>query len=667
MEENTKRKKGSIFELHGVPGFYEAFPLALQHVVAMIVGCVTPAIIVAGAAGLDDGDRVILIQAALAVSALSTFLQMFPIGKKGGLRLGSGLPVIMGVSFAYVASMQAIAEDFSIAAIFGAQIVGGVVAIIIGFFIDRIRRLFPPLVTGTVVFTIGLSLYPTAINYMAGGAASPDYGHWKNWLVAFLTLVIVTFLNHYTEGLLKLTSILLGMAGVDIPGYVALVREGRLEDAVRLIRKDNPLATDCAFICEHPCEARHRRNMLDQSVNIRGLKRYATDHAGDAPIPAPAQPTGKKVAVIGGGPGGISAAYYLSRMGHQVTIYEQRKRLGGMLRYGIPAYRLPREVLDKEIETLLSDGVEVKLGVRIGKEITIVKRMKNTEKSKLPLFTSCCPGWVRFLKSQYPKMTGHLSTAKSPQQMFGAVAKSYYSQLLGADPKKIFCLSVMPCLAKKRECALPTMNDAGAGPDVDASLTVREIDRMIRAERIDVSSRSEEAFDQPLGVGAGAAVIFGATGGAMEAALRSAYYLVTGENPHPDSFQKVRGLDGWKEAVFDLAGTPVRTAIVSGLGNARKLMEAIQKGAASYDFVEVMACPGGCAGGGGQPIHDGRERGDVLYSLDRENPLRFSHENPAVLACYADFFGKPLSEKAHALLHTDHDGWQMPEEGNDAL
>ena len=343
-------------------------------------------------------------------------------------------------------------------------------------------------------------------------------------------------------------------AGVDIPGYVALVREGRLEDAVRLIRKDNPLATVCAFICEHPCEARHRRNMLDQSVNIRGLKRYATDHAGDAPISAPAQPTGKKVAIIGGGPGGISAAYYLSRMGHQVTIYEQRKRLGGMLRYGIPAYRLPREVLDKEIETLLSDGVEVKLGVRIGKEITIVKRMKNPEKSKLPLFTSCCPGWVRFLKSQYPKMTGHLSTAKSPQQMFGAVAKSYYSQLLGADSKKIFCLSVMPCLAKKRECALPTMNDAGAGPDVDASLTVREIDRMIRAERIDVSSRSEEAFDQPLGVGAGAAVIFGATGGVMEAALRSAYYLVTGENPRPDSFQKVRGLDGWKEAVLETTG-----------------------------------------------------------------------------------------------------------------
>lgn len=214
--KESKRKKGSIFELDGIPGMYEALPLALQHVVAMIVGCVTPAIIVAGAGKLDNPNRVMLIQAALVVSALSTFLQLFPIGKKDGLRLGSGLPVIMGVSFAYVASMQAIATDFGIAAIFGAQVVGGIIAVVIGFFIDRIRKLFPPLVTGTVVFTIGLSLYPTAINYMAGGTASPDYGHWMNWLVAFLTLAIVTFLNHFTKGFLKLASILIGMVG----GYV---------------------------------------------------------------------------------------------------------------------------------------------------------------------------------------------------------------------------------------------------------------------------------------------------------------------------------------------------------------------------------------------------------------------------------------------------------------
>lgn len=215
-EKESRFKRTSIFELDGIPEMEEAIPLALQHVVAMIVGCVTPAIIVAGVAGLKTPDRVMLIQSALMVSALSTFLQLFPIGKKGGFRLGSGLPVIMGVSFAYVASMQAIASDFGIAAIFGAQIVGGIIATIIGFFIDKIRKVFPPLVTGTVVFTIGLSLYPTAVNYMAGGAANPDYGSWQNWLVAILTLSIVTILNHFTKGFTKLASILLGIIG----GYI---------------------------------------------------------------------------------------------------------------------------------------------------------------------------------------------------------------------------------------------------------------------------------------------------------------------------------------------------------------------------------------------------------------------------------------------------------------
>ena len=286
------------------------------------------------------------------------------------------------------------------------------------------------------------------------------------------------------------------------------------------------------------------------------------------------------------------------------------------------------------------------------------------EHGTLPMFTSCCPGWVRFVKSQFPEFTDHLSTAKSPQQMFGAVAKSYYAELLGVEPERIYCVSVMPCLAKKHECALPSMNDAGAGQDVDAVLTTREITRMIRAEHIRPQTLAEEAFDQPLGTATGAGVIFGATGGVMEAALRSAYYLVTGNNPDPDAFRAVRGMDGWREATFDLAGTPLRVAIASGLGNARRLMEAIRSGRASYDFVEIMACPGGCAGGGGQPIHDGQElaaeRAGVLYELDRANALRFSHENPAVLACYRDFFGQPLSEKAHHLLHTDHRAWDMP-------
>lgn len=214
----TKRnsQKASIFELDGIPSFGQAFPLALQHVVAMIVGCVTPAIIISGVCGMSDKDSVILIQSALVVSALSTFLQLFPIGPKNGFRLGAGLPVIMGISFAYLPTMQAIAGDFNIQTIFGAQIVGGCVAIIVGLFINKIRRFFPPLIAGTVVFTIGLSLYPTAINYMAGGVSSPTYGSWENWLVAFFTLAVVTLLNHFATGILKLASILIGI----IAGYI---------------------------------------------------------------------------------------------------------------------------------------------------------------------------------------------------------------------------------------------------------------------------------------------------------------------------------------------------------------------------------------------------------------------------------------------------------------
>lgn len=217
--------KASIFELNGVPSFTQAFPLALQHVVAMIVGCVTPAIIIAGVGGLSEKDSVILIQAALIVSALSTLFQLFPFIKTGGFMLGSGLPIIMGISFAYVPSMQAIAGDFGISAILGAQIVGGVVAILVGFFIKRIRKFFPPLVAGTVVFTIGLSLYPTAINYMAGGTANPEYGSWQNWLVAIITLAIVTILNHYGKGFWKLASILIGI----IVGYIVALPFGMVD------------------------------------------------------------------------------------------------------------------------------------------------------------------------------------------------------------------------------------------------------------------------------------------------------------------------------------------------------------------------------------------------------------------------------------------------------
>ena len=206
--------KGSIFELEGIPAFRQVLPLALQHVVAMIVGCVTPAIIVSGAVsggGMSQGDKVILIQAALFVSAISTLLQLFPLGTKSGFHIGSSLPVIMGVSFAYVPSMQAIAEGYGVATILGSQIAGGCVAIVVGLLVRKIRVFFPPLITGTVVFTIGLSLYPTAINYMAGGTSSETYGSWQNWAVAIFTLVVVTVLNHFGKGIVKLASILIGM------------------------------------------------------------------------------------------------------------------------------------------------------------------------------------------------------------------------------------------------------------------------------------------------------------------------------------------------------------------------------------------------------------------------------------------------------------------------
>ena len=293
-----------------------------------------------------------------------------------------------------------------------------------------------------------------------------------------------------------------------------------------------------------------------------------------------------------------------------------------------------------------------------------IEHLNHRDQYAWPMFTSCCPGWVRFLKSQYPDMVPNLSTAKSPMQMFGAVTKTYFANLLGVDPERIFCMAVMPCVAKKHEVDIPVMNDAGAGPDVDLSLTVREIDRMIRAEHIDVRSLEEEDFDSPLGIGTGAGVIFGATGGVMEAALRSAYYLVTGENPKPDAFEDVRGLDGWKEATFNIAGNVIRVAVASGLGNTRRLIEALRAGKVQYDFVEIMACPGGCAGGGGQPIHANEElagiRGEMLYGLDSVNQLRFSHENPSVQTLYRDYLGAPLSERAHHLLHTDHNAWEMP-------
>ncbi len=295
----------------------------------------------------------------------------------------------------------------------------------------------------------------------------------------------------------------------------------------------------------------------------------------------------------------------------------------------------------------------------------LLERLKNADKkgTRMPMFTSCCPGWVRFLKTQYPEYVDNLSTAKSPQQMFGAIAKSYYADLLQVDPEKIFCVSCMPCTAKKYECDVPEINGSEASKDVDAVLTTRELGRMIRMSQINVAALEDEPFDDPLGIATGAGVIFGTTGGVMEAALRSAYYFVTGHNPVLDDFKVVRGEDGIRRVTVSIEGTPIRAAVASGLGNARTLMEQIKSGKAEYDFVEVMACPGGCAGGGGQPIHDGEElayeRGEKLYHLDAEAELRFSHENPSIVAVYKDYLGEPLGHKSHELLHTCQKEWTL--------
>lgn len=297
----------------------------------------------------------------------------------------------------------------------------------------------------------------------------------------------------------------------------------------------------------------------------------------------------------------------------------------------------------------------------------LVERISHREDYSWPMFTSCCPAWVRFVKGQYPDYTRNLSTAKSPQQMFGAVAKSYFAEKKGLDPHKVFVVSVMPCTAKKAERGISVMKDACGDPDVDVVLTTREMVRIFRADHLQPEKLGEMEFDSPLGSGTGAAVIFGASGGVMDAALRSAYYLVTGRNPDPDTFWKVRGNYPWKEAIYRIPGAgEIRVAVINSLGSARKLMEALQNDEVRYDFVEVMACPGGCAGGGGQPIHEGVEmatsRSNKLWQIDEDAAIRFSHENGDVSTLYREYLGAPLGERSHHLLHTDHTAWNLGED-----
>lgn len=275
----------------------------------------------------------------------------------------------------------------------------------------------------------------------------------------------------------------------------------------------------------------------------------------------------------------------------------------------------------------------------------------------LPMFTSCSPGWIKFVETFYPEFVDNLSTCKSPQQMLGAIIKSYYAQKAGIDPKKIFSVSVMPCTAKKFEARRMEMGHEGVF-DIDAVLTTRELARLIRMRHIDFNKLQPETADDPFGERTTAGKLFGASGGVMEAAIRSAYFLVTGRELEDLKVEAVRGLDGVKEASVDVDGTKVNVAVVSGLGNARKLLDEIKAGRKDLHFIEVMTCPGGCINGGGQPYGTNTEavqqRMKALYKIDKDEPVRVSHKNKSVAKLYEDFLGKPLGEKSHHLLHTHY-------------
>ena len=321
----------------------------------------------------------------------------------------------------------------------------------------------------------------------------------------------------------------------------------------------------------------------------------------------------------------------------------------------------------KIVDALKKMGADYVFDTSFSADLTImeeanefVHRYTNGLIGDRPMFTSCCPGWVRFVKSQFPRMAKSLSTAKSPQQMFGAVMKSYFAEKIGVNPENMVSVSIMPCVAKKGEREMELFHGEYAGHDVDIALTTRELTRMIRASHIDPKSLEDVVADRPMGDYSGAGVIFGATGGVMEAALRTAYSIIKKENPPADAFKPVRSKafqenDGTVEAKFKIDDIELNIAVVSGLGNTRKLINKIERGEAKYDFVEVMACPGGCVGGGGQPVKDGYElafnRGKKLYFLDENSEIRYSHENKDIIALYDEYFHKPLSHRAHELLH----------------
>ncbi|MBN2806469.1 MAG: iron hydrogenase small subunit [Prolixibacteraceae bacterium] len=277
---------------------------------------------------------------------------------------------------------------------------------------------------------------------------------------------------------------------------------------------------------------------------------------------------------------------------------------------------------------------------------------------KLPMLTSCCPAWVKFFEHQFPDLMDIPSSAKSPQQMFGAIAKSYFAEKQKINRKDLVVVSIMPCVAKKYECSREEFTVDG-NPDVDYALTTRELAALIKLANINFNSLPDEDFDKPLGESTGAAVIFGTTGGVIEAAVRTAYELHTGKSLDKVDFLQLRGMEGVREATIDFNGLPIRIGIAHGLGNARKLLEDIQSGKSQFHAIEIMSCPGGCIGGGGQPYHHSKseilkKRQMAIYNEDEMKTIRKSHENPYILKLYEEFLGKPMSEKAHHLLHTSY-------------
>ena len=324
-------------------------------------------------------------------------------------------------------------------------------------------------------------------------------------------------------------------------------------------------------------------------------------------------------------------------------------------------------VTGKMVSALKSLGFDRVFDTNTGADLTIMEEanefIERFEKQEgLPMITSCSPGWVRFAEKNYPDLLGHLSSCKSPHQMFGAMVKSYYAKKYNVDPSKICMVSVMPCIAKKYECQREEMEVEGIR-DVDYVITTRELARMIKQANIEFTELQEDKFDEPMGEATGAGAIFGTTGGVMEAALRTAADVLENKDLPKFEYEAVRGGKERKEAVIEIAGKKVKAVVVSGLSNARKIMDEIKEGKADYQFVEIMACPGGCIMGGGQPIKSSKTRSeidvrklraDALYSIDEKSVIRKSHENPVIKQMYEDFLQKPGSEVSHKYLHTHY-------------